>query len=110
VSRYNHHFANHFSSCVLLACARDPHRDRDVQLRLLPGEFDVVGVTDGVDSWVAPVAGDPFSVNIQRILADIREGKPHVPPLPRQRERKRLLTTAAAPAPSRERRRLTGLA
>lgn len=72
--RYNRHFENHFGSCVLLAKTHDPYRDRDVQLRLIPGEFDVVGVTDGTDAWVAPVSGDPFSLGISRIIESVRAG------------------------------------
>ena len=91
MSRYNHHFANHFSGCLLLAHAHDPYRNRDVQLRQLPGEFDVVGVTDGTDAWIAPVAGDPFSVSVKRILEDLRAGKMPNPRQPLQRrERKQL--------------------
>lgn len=75
MSRYNHHFQNHFSSCRLLAKAHDPYRQRNVELRMLPGEFDVVGVTDGTDAWVAPVAGDPFRVNIARLIEDVRNGR-----------------------------------
>lgn len=60
---------------MLLANARDEHRNRDVRLYLMPGEFDTVGVTDGTDAWVAPVIADPFSVNIARLMQDVREGK-----------------------------------
>jgi hypothetical protein len=80
VSRYNQLLQTHFSSCLLLATARDKHRNRDVQLRMLPGEFEYVGVTDGTDSWIAPVAGDPFSVHIKRILDNVRQGS-----MPQQR-------------------------
>jgi hypothetical protein len=74
--RYNKHFANHFSSCRLLATGHDPHRNRDVQVRQLPGEFDVVGVTDGVDAWVAPitVAPSPLFDRVRKAFADIRAG------------------------------------
>lgn len=121
--RYNHHFASHFSSCVLLASAFDPHRNRQVQLRALPGEFSVVGVTDGVDAWIAPVAGDPFSVNIARIIEEFartgrvpgtdlsprsRRALPHVvpdptPPADQPRQRKQLV--AAQPVTDLPRRR-----
>ena len=67
MGKWNHHFANHFGSCMLLAKARDEHRNRDVEVRMLPGEFEVVGVTDGTDAWIAPVIADPFNVNIRGI-------------------------------------------
>lgn len=95
--RYNHHFANHFGSCLLLAHARDPHRERDVQLRMLPGEFEVVGVTDGTDAWIAPVAGDPFGVGIKRILDGVREGRMPSPQPLGARKPRRALTTRPAP-------------
>lgn len=99
-NRFNHYFNTHFSSCVLLAHAHDPYRQRDVQLRLLPGEFDVVGVTDGTDAWVAPVVGDSFRVNIKRILDDIRAGKPHVAEPMKRRERKQLMAPPPEPPAS----------
>lgn len=106
--RYNHHFANHFGSCRLLYEGRDPHRGRDVQVRLIPGEFDVVGVTDGVDAWVASTATAPSEMfdKVRRIIADIRDGKaPSALVEPRTR-RPIHLPTAEAPPP-RERRRIT---
>lgn len=106
--RYNHHFANHFGSCRLLYEGRDPHRNRDIQIRLIPGEFDVVGVTDGVDAWVAPTATAPSEMfdKVRRIIADIRDGKaPNTFIEPRAR-RQLHLPTAEAPPP-RERRRIT---
>lgn len=108
VSRFNGHFANHFSSCLLLARAHDPYRQREVQLRLLPGEFDYVGITDGTDAWIAPVAGDPFSVGIKRILDELRQGKmPTVPAALVRRERKQLVAPVLEQAPvGRVRRQL----
>ena len=73
---------------MLLANARDEHRNRDVRLYLMPGEFDTVGVTDGTDAWVAPVIADPFSVNIIQIMKDVRDGKIIKPnEVPRKRHR-----------------------
>lgn len=73
---------------MLLANARDEHRNRDVRLYLMPGEFETVGVTDGTDAWVAPVIADPFSVNIARLMQDVREGKIIRPnEVPRKRHR-----------------------
>lgn len=77
MSRYNNHMNTGWQSCVLLTRAFDPHRNRQVELRAIPGEFELVGVWDGVDAWVAPVVNDPFSVNIRRILDDFaRTGIP----------------------------------
>lgn len=73
--KYNRYFESQFAGCLLLAKAFDPHRNREVELRMLPGEFEVVGVSDGTDCWIAPVSGDPFSVSVKRILDGIREGK-----------------------------------
>lgn len=65
----------HFDNCRLLANAYDEHRNRAVRVFMMPGVFDVVGVSDGVDAWVAPVIADPFSVSVKRILDDIQAGK-----------------------------------
>lgn len=106
--RYNHHFANHFGACRLLLEYRDEHRGRDVQIRLLPGEFDVVGVTDGVDCWVAPTSTAPSERfdKVRRIIADIRDGKDPRSLIEPRARRPIHLPTAEAPPP-RERRRIT---
>lgn len=73
--RFNKFMQSHFAGCRLLAHARDTCRNRQVKVYALPGEFDVVGVSDGVDAWMAPVVADPFTVNVGRLLQQIREGK-----------------------------------
>lgn len=73
---WKHHIGAKFSSCRHIANARDPHRERDVRLYHIPGEFDYVGVNDGTDCWICPVAADPFSAGVKRLLEDVRAGKP----------------------------------
>lgn len=73
--RFNQYFANHFGGCLLLTTTYDPHRQRKVELRMIPGEFTFVGVTDGTDCWIAPVISDPFSAGVGRILEGIKNGK-----------------------------------
>lgn len=100
MSRYNNYFANGFRACRLLAYARDNHRNRDVRIYAMPGEFSVVGVTDDTDCWIAPVSADPFSVNITRLMKDLGEGKPLPPPKPpgeSGRVRKSLVTDNPSP-------------
>jgi hypothetical protein len=72
---YRNFINSHFDGCRLLANAYDEHRNRAVRIFMMPGQFDVVGVSDGTDSWVAPVIADPFSVSVKRILDDIQAGK-----------------------------------
>lgn len=105
MNRYKHHFENHFASCILLAYARDPYRNRDVQLRALPGEFDHVGVSDGTDSWIAPVAGDPMRVGVARILENLRLGIMPKPEKPVQGRRQRAHLIEQPPAPTPRPRR-----
>lgn len=101
--RYNHHLQNHFGSCLLLARAHDAHRGRDVQLRALPGEFDVVGVTDGTDAWLAPATCRPFGVDVAALLQRVRDGT-HT--APRGRPRHALAEDAQEPQPAPRRRRV----
>ena len=72
--RFNHLFASQFGSCRLLKKGHDPHRNRDVRIYALPGEFEIVGMTDGVDCWVAPVATG-FLEDVRKLLARIRAGE-----------------------------------
>lgn len=76
MNRYNEMMNTHFRSCVLLAKAYDPYRQRDVQIRMLPGEFNYVGVSDGTDAWVCPTSIDPFGINLNKLINDIRNGAP----------------------------------
>lgn len=75
ISSFKHYFNNRFEGCRLLARARDMHRNRDVLIYLVPGEWEVVGVSDGTDVWIAPIVADPFSVNIKQAVEDIKNGK-----------------------------------
>ena len=103
---YNHLINSHFSSCRLLANARDNHRNRDVRLYAIPGNFEFVGVTDGTDSWVAPTSINPFSANVQRLLEDMRAGKPiEVNQLPSKHERRKIVLTAPDSTPPQKRTR-----
>lgn len=72
---YKHHLTNHWAGCRLLAKTRDNCRNRDVQLFLIPGDFDYVGVTDGTDAWVAPShVPSIFGVDVKPLLDQIRKG------------------------------------
>lgn len=72
---WKHYMSTHFSSCTLLARARDHHRERDVRIYVIPGVGDSVGISDGTDDWIAPVSADCFSVNVKRLLEDLHAGK-----------------------------------
>lgn len=82
MSRFNNYFANDFASCRLLAYARDPHRERDVRIYLMPGDIENVGITDGVDKWICPVIANPFSVDIVKLVRMICDGVPIPKPMP----------------------------
>lgn len=118
MSRWNQHMTSHFSSCRLLATSHDHCRQRNVRIYMLPGEFTVVGVSDGTDAWIAPVAADPFSVHVGRILQGIQEGKeverprvrvnlPHLAPRPVQQPPAQTEPVAVAPRKERVRVRIT---
>ena len=72
---FSHYFNNRFAGCRLIAEAYDHCRLRDVKIYLIPGQVDCVGVCDTVDRWIAPVAPDLFTVDIQQVLRDIFAGK-----------------------------------
>lgn len=112
MANYKHYFNNGFSGCRLLAHAYDQHRNRDVRLYLFPGELETIGVTDGVDKWVAPTCSNFFSVDVVGTIRALRDGQPVKLPLnePRSAEqatkptRTRLaLVEEPEPAPPRRR-------
>lgn len=74
MSGYKYHMGNKFNTCRLIGKAWDEHRKRDVSIFHIPGNFDYVGVHDGVDSWIAPVIANPFRGLEKRQLDRIRDG------------------------------------
>lgn len=125
MSRFNHYFANDFASCLLVGYARDHHRGRDVRIFKMPGDVENVGVTDGIDKWIAPVIANPFSINVIQWMKNHLDGVPNpkpVPPqaytgrvrrsvmtaedLPPRPGRRALITAEETPATTRSRRAL----
>lgn len=71
MNRFNHYMNSHFSGCRLLARAHDDCRNRRVTIHQVPGHWDVVGVSDGTDSWIAPVTAGAFFRTATGDVADI---------------------------------------
>lgn len=106
MANFAHYFNSRFAGCQLLAEAFDQHRDRDVRIYRLPGQMECVGVSDGIDRWVAPVTPDIFSVNIHQLMRDLHDGKQISLPVragkaqePSKRARRRLITETEASPP-----------
>lgn len=98
-----------FAGCQLMAYARDNCRQRDVRIFKIPGEVESVGVSDGIDRWIAPVIADPFSVNIKRLMEDLCAGKPlphPTPPGEAKPRRRAVLGLSGDNPPSRTRKPL----
>jgi hypothetical protein len=87
VSKFNLYLNNHFAGygCRLIARARDTSRGRDVTIHAIPGYWDVVGVSDGTDAWIAPTAAGPFfktsTGDVGKIMKALEAGDP-LPPVP----------------------------
>lgn len=71
---FNQYFNSRFAGCRTLAHAFDQHRNRDVTIYQIPGRLDCVGVSDGVDRWIAPVVANIFSVDIEQLFRDLQSG------------------------------------
>lgn len=74
MANYKHYMNTNYAGCRLLAEAYDHCRARNVRLFALPGRIDVVGVTDGVDKWIAPARNELFSVPALDLLRDPSKG------------------------------------
>ncbi len=109
MSRFNHYFANDFASCKLIAYARDNCRGRDVRIFKMPDNVECVGVSDGVDKWIAPVIANPFSIDIIKWMKNHIDGipnpKPEPPGAPKQ-GRKRIVLEDEGKPPAIARRPL----
>ena len=100
------YFNNNFAGCRLIAHARDPHRNRDVSIYLMPGNLTEVGVTDGVDKWICPVICNPFSVDIIKLVRAISNGEPIPTPVkPKEGGARRATIEATPDAPIKSLRR-----
>jgi hypothetical protein len=112
VSKFNHYMNSHFSGCRLIARARDTCRERDVTIHQIPGYWDVVGVSDGTDAWVAPTSTGPFfktaTGDVTKIMRALEAGE-ELPPVPdapakdQTRRRAVLIDDAEQPPPKRTR-------
>jgi hypothetical protein len=107
---FAHYFNSRFAGCRLLAKAYDHCRNREVNLYQIPGHVDVVGVSDTVDRWIAPVAPDLFTVDIVKLFRDMNEGTevklPIIAPAltkERPRTRRSLITDDLPEAPRKRR-------
>lgn len=95
--KYNHYMNSHFSGCQVIAKARDTCRERDVKIFRIPGYWDVVGVSDGTDSWIAPVSAGLFfrttSGDVADIMRRLQAGEPlgPIPDAPGRRQRVALI-------------------
>lgn len=96
--KYNSYLNSHFSGCRTLGHGHDPHRNREVQFKMLPGEFEVIGITDGVDAWICPL-NSPFVAHIKKALDHFRAtGELNV-----KQPRRQFSEESAAPAPKARR-------
>lgn len=75
MNRFNSYMTSHFGACRLLAESYDLFRKRPVRIFLIPGEFEVVGVTDGTDAWIAPVSPQCFRVDVADLVKRVRAGE-----------------------------------
>jgi hypothetical protein len=57
MSRYKELQRSGFSGCTLLHEGVDPHRNRPARYYALPGEFGLIGYSDGTDTFLIPVSG-----------------------------------------------------
>lgn len=72
--KYNRLFESHFQGCLRLAGYQDPHRKREVGVFMIPGDHSMVGISDGVDAWVAPVNTTVAGINLSELLEAVRAG------------------------------------
>lgn len=85
--KFNAFMNSHFrtAGCRLIARARDECRNRDVSIYAMPGYWDVVGVSDGIDAWVCPVAAGAFfksnTGDVYELMRALKDGHP-LPPVP----------------------------
>lgn len=95
ISSFKYWINNRFEGCVHIATTHDPYRNRDVKVYAMPGDFELVGISDGVDCWVAPVSANPFirfGVDVKKLLGLLREGTFKGPANAGTLERRRIIS------------------
>lgn len=111
MNRFNEYMGAHFQQggCRLIARARDECRQRDVRIYAMPGYWDVVGVSDGTDAWIAPASAGLFFQTATGDCADIMRRLKAGEPIPRvcdHPRRTRVHLDEPTPPRSRERVRI----
>lgn len=74
MSRFNILMQNAFHGCMAIGLGYDAHRGRHINLYAIPGDFEHVGVYDGVDAWIATAIMNPFGLDAAKRLAEIQQG------------------------------------
>ena len=85
--RFNNYLVSHFKACPLLLEYRDHGRQRQVRVFNIDDDT-LVGVSDGVESWIAPVANfERFDLRsimkvkvVQRGTSSVNQRNTHTPP------------------------------
>lgn len=73
MTQYNLLLNTHFRGRPLLGQMPDVNRGRILKAYYI-GEDDVVGVSDGVESWISPLTAC-HDLNLPRLLEDYKAGK-----------------------------------
>lgn len=55
MNRFNSLINTHFKSCQLIHTEQDENRNRLMNFFVIQDHKDLVGISDGVDSWIAPL-------------------------------------------------------
>lgn len=68
---FNQYLNCHFRNCHEIAGTYSESYKRVVRIFYIPGYYDVVGISDGVDSWIANATASVCGINVRRILDSI---------------------------------------
>jgi hypothetical protein len=94
ISSFKYWMGSKFEGCIHIASTHDPYRNRDVKVFAMPGDFELVGISDGVDCWICPVSANPFirfGVDVKALLGTLRDGTFRGPALAGTLQRRRII-------------------
>jgi hypothetical protein len=74
MAAWKNYLNSHFSGCRKVAEGFDPHRQREIKVYAIPGEFDCVGQSDGTDAFIVPLS-TPFMSNVAKAMKALLAGE-----------------------------------
>lgn len=73
MSRFNRYLDSKFHGCMVIGHRDDPGRARRIMVYAMPGDYEHVGLFDGVDAWATEAKGDDAKMMLRVQAGEVFE-------------------------------------